>query len=73
LNSEQGNRSGNSCRVCGKTLYSSTTDVTFVIAYSRILYGGITGAYGAPRISIDKVYQLPKSLFFLEVFYEQVL
>ena len=32
-------------------------DVTFVIAYSRIPCGGITGAHGAPRISIDKVYQ----------------
>lgn len=50
-----------------------SADVTFVIAYSRIPCGGITGAHGAPRISIDKVYQLPTLLFFLEVFYEQVL
>ena len=35
-----------------------------MIAYSRIPCGGITGAHGAPRISIDKVYQLPKLLFF---------
>ena len=40
-----------------------SADVTFVIAYSRIPCGGITGAHGAPRISIDKVYQLPKLLF----------